>query len=269
MDSTNIESIKQFALKKVINLPLKEFLKDNIIIFLKNILINSNMINNLILELINIKNISILSKIFEILYEILSDNLEENYNIPKTVFNLINIHFPQNFTKVDSISFNFLLNSSKLCSLFPNEIFSLFNPLPSNPNLISFYLLLFYFIPNSDIKLVYSFISIKLTYSNLSFSTLILMSKFNDIPNSPPFKSIINSLKSISDSDLFLILFPFILQSIEIRFNNSNIKELPTLISYLSKRLKKDNKFSIIFGNFLEKLFSLNDSINIFKKNNY
>ena len=190
-------------------------------------------------------------------------NKDQQQKLVKAIFSSIDVNLPAAYTKTEPNALQLLEKAADFCSLFPDISISEFQKQQQNPNLVAFYLLILSHFDTikDENEFVKPYLQQKLSQNFLSFSHYFFLSKHIVQCDSPPFKSIVSSFKSITDEQLFSMLASPMLRSLVLRLDAQNMKELPSLLSYIPRRLRKDPNGAIVFWDLLQKSFEFPDAI--------
>jgi len=269
-DENSRDILQRSAILKILSMNPSCLAKESVVRLFSHLLDNSESLPMVFSEISNIKSISVMIKVLELIYNHYKEKPRRNetnngINWVQLISGWVNIFLPSNTSKNDAQSFCLLWNSARIWALFSSIVIPQIGTLISNQISLSIVYLMFYEKNDDEIQLLFNTISPKLGISLLSYSLIFLMSKYSEIPNSPGVKAIIAFAKSISEPELLSLLLKPLLSSLILRVNQSNIKEFPTLITFLSKKLKKDPENAVHFSSFVESLLSTSDSIVVLK----
>lgn len=281
--SLDIKSRLRFtSIENIFNLQIKKKFPSYIVDLLFSLLQFDDVINA-ILHFIQLpQNTNILIEMFKVLYSYFQKNPEkikksdfaaktlqsvlncvnENTNNPKNLINASNL-------KIDSQTINLIYYSAKFSSLMSSELPELLHPMPTNGFILA-YLIVTTSCSNGQVfdellPFVEPFFTSKLVLNPYSFGTICIMSTHKDIDDLPSLKHLISFFKSLSDKPIIQALTPYVLHAALLRLSPSTLKEMPTLISFLSSKLEQDEENAVVFSNFIEKIIEMPDSLSIIK----
>ena len=263
--------LRQSTVKKIFASSTSESFKEPIFHLFSSLIEFEDSLEVVLQEIQKQRTFKLLESVLDLLYSSFSKrknlNQDQQKSLIKAIFSSIDINLPTAYTKTEINAFQLLEKAADFCSLFPDISLAEFQKQQQNPNLVALYLLILSHFDQikDENEYVKPYIQQKLSQNFLSFSHYFFLSKHVVQCDSPPFKSIISSFKSITDEQLFSILASPMLNSLILRIDAQNFKELPSLLSYIPRRLRKDPNGAIVFWNLLQKCFDFPDFITTMK----
>jgi len=186
--------------------------------------------------------------------------------VSKSVFELIGVLFPSSSNKIDANTFSLVRTSSLFIAEFAQEFISGISTLPANNYQIAFLVFLVAFSNNSDmVSILKPIFKQKIGINIISLSIMQLVANGYQVETQLNLKSIIPLFKSFTDYDLLNISLPLMLKCITTLTNSSNVKEVVPLVSFLSKKLKKDSDILRVITDFFSFAIEIPESRSFLK----
>lgn len=250
--------LREAAMKELLSNPHLDYLNDQYV-QLFNVLLQSNDTIPIVLNfLAKYHAFPLVSQILDLLFIHFSKNIEAyssdfTKTLISTVLTCVNIQLPVNVSKLDVNSMNFLESAAHLVSLFINQLHELINPLPVNSHQLALIFLACSYVDDASqfIPTLKPIISTKFTLFSLTYSVTAFTTKHKGLEGAPSIKTTIVTFKSISEKDLFAYSIPLFLSLIQDHLNVTLLKELPSVIYLVTRKIKNESNQIITFCAFI------------------
>ena len=261
--------LRQSAIKKIFLTSTGDYFKEPIFHLFASLVEYKDALETVLEEIQKQRSLMLLNTVLDVLYASYSKHtdFEENdqKSLIKAIFACVDINIPATYSKCETLAFQFLQKSANLCCIFPKIAISEFQKQQNNTNMLALYMLILSNNETNDDEILKPIVQQKLSQNFLSYAHFIYFSNHEPTADGPSFKTIISTFKSITDEELFSILATPMIKTIIQRTDANSVKELPSLLSYIPRRLRKDVNGALAFYELLQKTLTFDDSIQMFR----